>query len=304
MANDNDGLKKAVPAVPDRRFYSRTKAFGRFGMRIFKPTTMERPHWHGHVEANLVRNARMIYVVDGQRVIVEPDQLVVFWAGIPHQLIAVEKTAENEAELMNIYLPLDTFLFMHHVPELQVALLTGGIIQFNHDLCTPEQVKRWYGDYRANDPERLDIVKMELNAVFRRVSLGPMPYLKKPWREKPTEVGLPTPHVRHVVDMVRHVLENIEVPLQNKDVTKITGLHTNYALSLFSSTMQLPLKQFIIRMRLLKARGLLLESDTAISTVAVQCGFGSASQFFAQFKAAYGTSPQNLRSSYLRLSRS
>jgi AraC family transcriptional regulator, melibiose operon regulatory protein len=101
--------------------------------------------------------------------------------------------------------------------------------------------------FAPQNPERLDVVKMELNALFRRVSLGPFPFLKKPWRDKPTEVGLPTPHVRHVVDMVRHVLENIATPLQNKDVTKITGLHTNYALSLFSNTMQLPLKQFIIR---------------------------------------------------------
>jgi AraC family transcriptional regulator, melibiose operon regulatory protein len=299
MADDNTVARKSVTSVPERRFYSRTKAFGRFGMRIFKPIPMERPHWHGHVEANLVRNARMIYLMDGQRVSVEPNQLVLFWAGIPHQLISVEKTSLEDAELMNIYLPLDTFLFMHHVPDLQVALLTGGMIQFSHDLCMPEQVKRWYADYRANDPERLDVVKMELNALFRRVSLGPLPFLKKPWRDKPTEVGLPTPHVRHVVDMVRHVLENLAIPLQNKDVTKVTGLHTNYALSLFSSTMQLPLKQFIIRMRLLKARGLLLESDAAISTVAVDCGFGSASQFFAHFKTAYGTSPQNLRSSYL-----
>jgi AraC family transcriptional regulator, melibiose operon regulatory protein len=273
-------------------------------MRIFRPVSMDRPHSHGHVEANLICNARMTYVVDGQRVIVEPNQLVLFWAGIPHQLISIEKTADDDPELMNIYLPLDTFLFMHHIPDLQVALLTGGMVQFSHELCTPEQVKRWYGDYRANDPERLDVVKMELNALFRRVSIGPFPFLKKPWRDKPTEVGLPTPHVRHVVDMVRHVLENIATPLQNKDVTKITGLHTNYALSLFSNTMQLPLKQFIIRMRLLKARGLLLESDTAISTVTVQCGFGSASQFYAQFKSAYGTSPQNLRSSYLSLNRS
>jgi AraC family transcriptional regulator, melibiose operon regulatory protein len=273
----------AEPSSPERRFYSRSKAFGRFGMRIFTPALMQRPHWHGHVEANFVRNARMIYVVDGQKLTIEPDQLILFWAGIPHQLVAVEQLSSATPELCNIYLPLDTFLFMPHIPDLQVALLTGGMVQFPAELCGIAQLRR------------LDVVKMELNAMLRRVSLDPLPFLKTPWRDAPTKAGLPTPHVRHVVDMVRQVLENLHEPLKNEDVTKVTGLHPNYALSLFSRTMQLPLKQFIIRMRLLKARGMLLESDTAIATIAVESGFGSASQFYAHFSAAYGTSPQALR---------
>jgi AraC family transcriptional regulator, melibiose operon regulatory protein len=296
--------KLIEPTSPERRFYSRSKAFGRFGMRIFKPAIMEHPHWHGHVEANLIRNGRMIYVVDGQKLKIEPEQLFLFWAGIPHQLIEVEALQPGVTpELCNIYLPLDVFLFMPHLPDLQVALLTGGMIQFPSELCSFQQMQRWYNDYRANEAERLDVVKMELNALFRRVSLGPLPFLKHPWRDAPTKAGLPTPHVRHVVEMVRHVLENLGDPLKNEDVTKVTGLHPNYALTLFSRTMQLPLKQFIIRMRLIKARGMLLESDTAISTIAVESGFGSASQFYAHFAAAYGTSPQTLRSRILNPSK-
>jgi AraC family transcriptional regulator, melibiose operon regulatory protein len=285
----------ATSAVPDRRFYSRSRAFGRFGMRIFMPTLMDRPHRHGHIEANFIRNARMVYVVDGQKVTVEPEQLILFWAGITHQLVAVEHITPAQPELCNIYLPLDAFLFMPHIPDLQVALLTGGMVQLPRDLCNIDVLRRWYSDYRANDPGRLDIVKMELNALFRRVSLNPLPFLKTPWRDTPTKAGLPTPHVRHVVDMVRHVLENLHEPLKNQDVTKITGLHPNYALSLFSRAMLLPLKQFIIRMRLLQARGMLLESDTAIATIAVESGFGSASQFYAHFSAAYGMTPMELR---------
>jgi CubicO group peptidase (beta-lactamase class C family) len=105
--------------------------------------------------------------VDGQRIVVDPDQLLLFWAGVSHQLVAVEELGSVEPELCNIYLPLDIFLFMPHIPDLQVALLTGGMVQFPAELCTVGQFRRWYGDYRTNDPERLDVVKMELNALFR-----------------------------------------------------------------------------------------------------------------------------------------
>jgi AraC family transcriptional regulator, melibiose operon regulatory protein len=285
----------------ERRFYSQTKAFGRFGMRIFKPSLMKEPHRHGHVELNLIRNARMIYMIDGQQFSVEPDRLVLFWAGIPHQLTAIEQLPGAEPELCNMYIPLDTFLFMPHIPDLQVALLNGGLAQAQKDLCNFAQVKSWYTDYRANHPERLDIVKMELNAVLRRMCLEPLDYIKQPWTKSRTAHGLALQHVRHVVAMIRHILENLHEPLRNSDVTNVTGLHMNYALALFTRTMNISLKQFIIRMRLLRARGLLLESDMAISTVAAESGFGSASQFYVHFLSAYGTSPQQLRNTYMQL---
>jgi AraC-like DNA-binding protein len=101
--------------------------------------------------------------------------------------------------------------------------------------------------------------------------------------------------------MVRYVLENLDKPLLNAEVTAVTGLHENYAVSLFSRTMQVPLKQFINRMRLMRARALLVESSTAISAVAEQSGFSSITQFYAQFRAGYGISPAALRQHYIQM---
>jgi AraC family transcriptional regulator, melibiose operon regulatory protein len=289
------GSKVVSVGVPDRQFYARTRAFGRFGMRIFKPQTMDRPHWHGHVEANFVRHCRMFYVVDGEEIVVDSDQLVIFWAGVPHQLIRVENLGQEEPELCNIYLPLDTFLFMPYIPNLQVALLTGGMVRISEELCGFAQLRRWYADYRTNQPERIDVIKMEMNALFRRISLEQFDYIRKPWREKTKAANLASAHVRHVVSMVQYVLDHISEPMSNAVVAKVTGLHTNYALALFTKTMLIPLKQFVIRMRLLRARGLLLESNMAIVTVANESGFNSMSQFYQHFSAAYGTTPVQLR---------
>ena len=57
----------------DRHFYSRNRAFGRFGIRIFEPELMPLPHWHGHVELNFAMNFRMAYDFDGTRLEV-PDR--------------------------------------------------------------------------------------------------------------------------------------------------------------------------------------------------------------------------------------
>jgi AraC family transcriptional regulator, melibiose operon regulatory protein len=285
----------------DRHFYSQLRAFGRFGIRIFEPVLMAQPHWHGHIEANFASNIRMTYDIDGTQLTIPENRLVLFWAGVPHQLTGIERLDDRPIRLANIYLPLDSFLQMHHVMPLQVALIGRGMVALPESLCDAAMVQRWYGDYRSGDFERAEVVKMELNALFRRAALDEFTFLRPPQHEITQDRSLSSAHVRHVIAMVRFVLENLEKALRNADVTAVTGLHENYALSLFSRTMQVPLKQFINRMRLMRARAMLVQSSTAISSVAEQCGYNSMTQFYAQFRSGYGISPAALRQHYVQM---
>ncbi len=285
----------------DRHFYALDRAIGRFGMRIFAPYTMDSAHWHGHVEVNFLTGASMTYVIDTDQIEVPPGQLVLFWAGIPHQLTRIATLGEAAAKLTNIYLPFDTFLFMPHIAPLQVALLGGGLACVSADLCGPEQVARWYRDYRSNDFERIEVMKAELNLLLRRALLGDLSYLRAPLADPGQDRTLSSAHIRHVVAMVRYIVENLAEPMTNANVAAVTGLHQNYALSLFSRTMRLPMKKFIIRMRLLRARALLIESGAAITTVAESSGFASISQFYDHFKTAYGLSPHAMRAKYTQM---
>jgi AraC family transcriptional regulator, melibiose operon regulatory protein len=90
--------------------------------------------------------------------------------------------------------------------------------------------------------------------------------------------------------------------MTSRSVAKVTGMHPNYALALFSRTLKLSLKKFIIRMRLLRARALLLESNLAITTIALETGFASMTQFYLHFRKAYGTTPHHMRQSYVAVS--
>jgi AraC-like DNA-binding protein len=316
MTRDDSDGPRAGQAAHERHFYNTTRAFGRFGMRVFAPTLMERPHWHGHVEGNFLTGGSMTYEIEGETVEVPEGRLLMFWAGIPHRLVAVTPAkgarpasagpavASDRAEgvrLANIYLPLDQFLFMPHIAPLQVALLGGGLALLPAELCSPGQIARWYADYRSNNVERTEVLKMDLNALMRRALLGPVTWLRPPMAESGEGRTLSSAHIRHVVAMVRHITENLASPMTNADVAAVTGLHENYALSLFTRTMRMPMKRFIIRMRLLRARAMLLESSVAIAQVAEQCGFASISQFYSHFRKAYGMAPNQMRARYTRM---
>lgn len=299
MAKDTPvSAQTASSPSHERHFYALNRAIGRFGMRIFSPYTMETAHWHGHIEVNFLTGGSMTYVMDSDQIEVPPDQLVLFWAGIPHQLTHITPLGDAAVKLANIYLPVDTFLFMPHIAQLQVALLGGALACLPAHLCGPDQVARWYRDYRSNDVERLEVMKMELNALLRRALMGDLTYLRPSISDSGDDRTLSSAHIRHVVAMVRYIVENLAEPMTNADVAAVTGLHQNYALSLFTQTMRLPMKKFIIRMRLLRARALLMESGAAITTVAEDAGFGSISQFYDHFKTAYGLSPHAMRAKY------
>jgi AraC-like DNA-binding protein len=285
----------------ERHFYSTSKAIGRFGIRLFAPVAMDAPHRHGHIEANFLTGASMTYDVDGTEIEVGPDRLVMFWAGIPHQLMRVTPLGDGPVRLANIYLPVDSFLFMPHISRFQVALLGGAIVALPGSLCDSHRVEGWYRDYRSGDVERTEVLKVELNAMMRRAQLEPLEYLLAPVNDPGERRSLSSAHIRHVVAMVRFIVENLDRPIDNADVTAVTGLHQNYALSLFTQTMRLPVKRFVIRMRLLRARALLMESSMAVASVAEQSGFTSISQFYVHFKAAYGLTPQALRAGYRRM---
>lgn len=294
---DTDRLKGAPRH--ERHFYATNRAFGRFGMRIFEPQTMDKPHWHGHVEANFCLHHTMGYDVDNEPVEVPAGRLAVFWAGIPHRLHTVTVLGAEPPKLANIYLPLDAFLMMNHIMPMQVALLGGGMILLPEALCNEDMVRRWYADYRSGDFERTEVLKMELNALFRRAFIGTPQFLRLPRNEAGGERALSSVHIRHVIAMVRLVLENLDKPLKNAEITAVTGLHENYALGLFTRIMQIPLRQFVLRMRLMRARALLVESSLAIASVAEASGFTSISQFYHQFKTAYGVPPNSVRQQYL-----
>ncbi len=292
-----------IHTVPqhERHFYGKTAAFGRFGSRQFTPEIMVEPHWHGHIEFNFCVGATLVYLIDGETVRVPADRLAVFWAGVPHRLVGIDPEPGVVPRLTNIYLPADIFLAMPHIAWLQIALLAGGMALLPAETASFNLVNRWYRDYRAGDFERSEVVRMEINVLLRRALLDDLEWLRIPPVSQDLGRTLSSSHIRHVIEMVRHIIENLGEPMTNAQITAVTGLHENYALTLFTQSMRIPLKKFVIRLRLLRARGMLTESSMAISTVAEHCGFTSLSQFYHHFRAAYGVSPNVVRKQYVEM---
>lgn len=278
---------------PDRSFYASGKAFGRFGIRSFAPQIMPMAHSHGHIEFNWLTRGTMDYVFDGGPATVGPDQLVAFWAGIPHQTVGLNDVADGRQ--LNIYLPMDAFLEMPQLGRLTETLMGGGVIALLPECIGLETLQRWHGDYRSGNSLRIDLVRTEIGTMFRRAAITGWTTLLPAWLEKSgTRTRSATP-VRYVVRMVRHIVENIADPLTAQDIAEVVDLHPNYAADLFSKVMHISIQKFVVRMRLIRARSLLFDGNLSVANIAFQAGFGSQTQFYDHFRRAYGMTPNQMR---------
>ncbi|NGP18766.1 helix-turn-helix domain-containing protein [Devosia aurantiaca] len=278
----------------DRSFYSAGKAFGRFGIRSFPPQIMSEPHTHGHIEFNWLTKGSMDYVFHGGRATIPSGCLVVFWAGIPHQTVALTDV-ENSRQL-NVYLPVDAFLEMpQQLGRLTETLMGGGIIQLNADCIGLETLERWHQDYRSGNALRTDIARSEISSMFRRAAVAGWTTVLPAWVEQSGTRSRTGSSVAYVVAMVRHIVENLTDTLSLEEIAKVVELHPNYAANLFTKVMHISIQKFVVRMRLIRARSLLFDSSIPVANVAFNSGFVSHTQFYNHFRRAYGMTPTEMR---------
>lgn len=104
-----------------------------------------------------------------------------------------------------------------------------------------------------------------------------------------------TPSMR-TVDSVRawidvHYADSILL----SDLAQIAGFSREYLCRLFrQSTGQSPI-DYLISVRLMHARELLIRTEDTIESIALQCGFEHAGHFFSCFKAREGMTPKQYR---------
>ena len=189
---------------------------------------------------------------------------------------------------------------MPNLGRLTETMMGGGVVALPPETIGEGTLLRWYQDYRSGDAERTDILKEEIALMLRRAAVTGWEEMMPPWIESVGSSTRAATPLRYVVAMLRHILDNLCEPLQAADVAKVVGLHPNYALNLFTEVMRVPMHKFVVRMRLIRARSLLFEGNLSIENVAFQSGFTALSQFYVQFRNAYGLTPRQMRAHFLR----
>lgn len=265
-------------------------AGGRFAMEIHPVEVMDTSHVHGHIELNYMMDCQGTYLINGEQVAVKEQELILFWANTPHQMIA----AEGKGQMLNIYIPFPTFMSWPLPDRLRKSLLSNSVIKAPASLTlTLKQIQQWLKDFQSENPAFRELMLEELSLLFKRIGLMQWKTLNS--SPSTGQKASTTQGNHHVAEMVRFIGENLQNPISSRQVAGHLNLHRNYVINLFSKVMGCSIKQYIQHQRLMRAQSMLLDSNQSITDIAYASGFTTLKRLYDAFHRYYGMAPGQFR---------
>lgn len=250
---------------------------------------------HSQIELNFLLEGDMTYWFDGRQLTVSAGRLALFWGMIPHQVT----DCADPTRFVCLYVPMSVFLGLPTISRLREAIFRGAVIEaldirpWDRDIFL-----RWREELLSGDQQLEQIVREELTARVRRLDREGWHDLRDVAPVVPTAAGHDGDRNLSVERMARFIGEKGLQPISVEDVARASGLHPNYAMSLFRRAVGMTIKQAITRHRLDTAQSMLIGTDLAVAAIAFDCGFGSLSSFYDAFEDRFRQSPMSLRKSF------
>src|SRR5262249_26359715 len=94
---------------------------------------------------------------------------------------------------------------------------------------------------------------------------------------------------------IEHIHANIDKPLSLDHLAMIAGMSKFHFAKSFRQAMGIPPHQYLVQVRIQKARGLLSDEMMSLPQIASRVGYSDTGQFSAQFLKLIGLSPARYR---------
>lgn len=250
--------------------------------------TMRTAHWHDHIEINLLLGGSMTYLFNGRQEHVEGERLVLFWAAIPHQTIAVTL----DAPVICIYLPLVDFLALPIDRPSREAVMQGLFVkQQPDDKVSAMIASEWSDRWVLGGDLRRQLVFDEVKLIVRRILLD---HADSDGATPASAVRV-DPDVRHTQLLTNLINDRFAEKLTMASLAKLADIHPTTANRAFRNILGISVMEYLTRYRLARAMQCLAETKEPIVQIAHDCGFGSNSRFYDTFTHRVGTTPRKFR---------
>lgn len=270
------------------------------------PEPMGQAHWHDHIELNLLLAGGMTYLFNGTWISIGANRVHLFWAAVPHQVIAVEPTAD----LVCVYLPFADFLALPVADAFKSGVMDGRFATVTAaDPIDPLLFQRWAAEWPEGSALRQQILREEVGLRVKRLSLDAVaPETSESGdeagaAEQPGEPRLANAGRRaiaRVQTMTDHINAHFGEPVTVEAVAAAGGLHPTNAMAVFKRVLGMTIAQYIRRQRLSRAMMMLVDTDLSIAEIAFGCGYGSLSQFYEEFQRHCRSTPRQYRLKFRR----
>jgi AraC-like DNA-binding protein len=261
-----------------------------------EPNFMPAPHRHNEVEFNYVDVGELQYIFGGDKIVVSPGFLHVFWAGMPHQVVGFRPGTR----IQWVTVPLQTCL-QWDLPRafLHELLFSRMLVETDPGLGPHDQalLRRWHQDLQEGSPEARGVLLLDIHARLARLALGLGNGVVGVKETQSMAVPRTGGGLQELGAMAIYINENYRKQLKVEDIAQAVNLRPNYAMRLFRGIFGSSLMAYVTQLRVMHAQRLLTLSDAKVIDIAQESGFGSLSNFYQAFEQHCGQSPGQYRRS-------
>jgi AraC family transcriptional regulator, melibiose operon regulatory protein len=251
--------------------------------------TMNRSHRHHEIEVNFIQRGAITYLFRGSPRQIKENQLALFWATTPHQVIHEEPATR----LFWLTLPLPWVLQWKLGPNILDRLIQGQLLlEDSEDTRDASAFVRWTQDLKYSHPELIKITALEIEARLRRFAFRQAFSSAKSSRSFTSGAKVNSREANHVATLAKVVSQRYGSSVKLQEIAQAAQLHPNYATALFKKVCGISLMNYVTQHRLFHAQRLLMTTDMKMIDVAFSSGFGSLSRFYEAYQAHFKKSPQ------------
>ena len=275
-------------------FDSARRDFAPYGFTCvwWTPSHMQRFDRHNEIEVNLLDRGALTYMVGGRRVRIPAGRLAMFWAAIPHRIVAFDRCSPYRV----MTLPLGWFLHWRLDERLVGPVLHGEVV-LDADVSAYDadrlRFDSWMRDAGSTETEARRVCLLEVEARMRRFAMAMPRVPHRAGRRALPALG--DGAIGRAEAMAAYIAGAYTEPVTPAGIARHVGLHKNYAMAVFRRAFGGTLVDHITQHRLSHAQRLLATTDDRIADIAFASGFGSLSRFNEAFRRAFACTPRSYR---------
>lgn len=258
------------------------------------PHFYDRYHFHPEIQIVSIIQGEGELLISGHQFPFSPGSVFIIGANIPHwfrsHAVYFQSNPNYICESMSFFLHPELFGGrLENFPELQeLARFTqSGFVGFEVIGELANQVSSTFRDARDRlpEPQLITIIHCwstiyQSSFKVQMAKMSPHQLLRKEER---------------LTGIITWLMDNFNRPITLNEVSELAHLTPEALCRYFKSHTGKTISQWLTELRIEKAGRLLMETDQAIASIAVQCGYESLSNFNRQFKQVTGRTPREMK---------
>lgn len=106
---------------------------------------------------------------------------------------------------------------------------------------------------------------------------------------------------RPIRNVKRYIEEHYNEPVKLEDVSSMIGFHPNYFSGMFKEQTGMKFSEYLIHIRMEKAKQFLIQGEMAVAVIAEEIGYNDTKHFYKTFKKYTGLTPREFSRLYQKL---